>query len=434
MTMTSLTQIFYNTAILQAAGSAHCENSFHITRSAFALGAKADLTPEYSLANDPFGKVIGWLNILVFYKRPKVFFMFKNITTFAAQFAVKKRTGTEQRFHTLFKFGHSALKSFPLQSSVANPFPHFQYFFRQFMKLKAYFTKFAVGFTDCLKITFQMGPAYLANEFIKIIGIITITYKLPKKAAYQFAGRFLAAIRMNHKKCCCCTTKRPQPAFFQIAARPTGFVSMGNFLLTNMFNGIITRFFDTVGYFRFAITQTAETHWHIEHFINNSQRLAFAGVEQACQNAYIGQNAGAENISSNIIRQRSVNQFPAFFTPANMLNMFDHYRFYCRYIHCLVPQWLFVTFFKVLAAANVLDGGELTETDVKITKVVKEESLPEDMALFNSFISVPLINNGEVIGILTTANTKEDAFQPDDVKLLYQLGLESAGAFDRIGR
>ena len=89
---------------------------------------------------------------------------------------------------------------------------------------------------------------------------------------------------------------------------------------------------------------------------------------------------------------------------------------------------------KVLAAANVLDGGELTETDVRITKVVKEEMLPEDMALFSSFISVPLINDREVIGILTTANTKEDAFQPDDVKLLYQLGLESAGAFDRIGR
>ena len=89
---------------------------------------------------------------------------------------------------------------------------------------------------------------------------------------------------------------------------------------------------------------------------------------------------------------------------------------------------------KVLSAANVLDGGELTEANVRVARVVKEEILPEDTALFNSFISVPLINDGEVIGILTTANTKEDAFQPDDVKLLYQLGLESAEAFDRIGR
>lgn len=89
---------------------------------------------------------------------------------------------------------------------------------------------------------------------------------------------------------------------------------------------------------------------------------------------------------------------------------------------------------KVLAAANVLDGGELTENDVRLTKVVKEEDLPPSPDIFKSFISVPLISEGEVIGILTTANTKEDAFQPDDVKLLYQLGLESAGAFDRIGR
>lgn len=89
---------------------------------------------------------------------------------------------------------------------------------------------------------------------------------------------------------------------------------------------------------------------------------------------------------------------------------------------------------KVLAAANVLDDGELSEENVRVTKVVKEEDLPVLEDTFKSFISVPLINAGEVIGILTTANTKEDAFQPDDVKLLYQLGLQSAEAFDRIGR
>lgn len=89
---------------------------------------------------------------------------------------------------------------------------------------------------------------------------------------------------------------------------------------------------------------------------------------------------------------------------------------------------------KVLAAANVLDDGELSEDNVRVVKVVKEEDLPVLSDEFRSFISVPLIYNGEVIGILTTANTKEDAFEPDDVKLLYQLGLQSAQAFDRIGR
>ncbi len=89
---------------------------------------------------------------------------------------------------------------------------------------------------------------------------------------------------------------------------------------------------------------------------------------------------------------------------------------------------------KVLAAANVLNDGELTDDNVHLTKVVKEEELPVLEESFQSFISVPLITDGNVIGILTTANTKEDAFQPDDVKLLYQLGLQSAMAFDRIGR
>ncbi|MCK4268836.1 MAG: GAF domain-containing protein, partial [Actinomycetia bacterium] len=89
---------------------------------------------------------------------------------------------------------------------------------------------------------------------------------------------------------------------------------------------------------------------------------------------------------------------------------------------------------KVLDAANVLDDGELTTENVHLTRVVKEEDLPQLGEDFESFMSVPLITEGRVIGILTTANTKENAFQPDDVKLLYQLGLQSAETFDRIGR
>ena len=161
MVVTSMTQIFYNTAILQAAGGTHCKDSFHITRSAFALGAKAGFTPEHSLANKPFGKVIGWLHILIFYKGPEIFLMFKDVATFAAQVTVKARTGFQQRFHTLFKFKHSALKSFPWQSSITNPFSHFQYVLRQFIKLQADFTQSAVRLADRLKIAFQMRPCQL---------------------------------------------------------------------------------------------------------------------------------------------------------------------------------------------------------------------------------------------------------------------------------
>jgi len=56
--------------------------------------------------------------------------------------------------------------------------------------------------------------------------------------------------------------------------------------------------------------------------------------------------------SRRIIRQWSVNQFSTFFTPANMLNMFDYYRFYRRHINRLMTQRFFVAFFNILTTAS----------------------------------------------------------------------------------
>lgn len=90
---------------------------------------------------------------------------------------------------------------------------------------------------------------------------------------------------------------------------------------------------------------------------------------------------------------------------------------------------------KALNAACALESeAEITLENVRIKDVVKEEELPVLDEAFQSFISVPLISQGEIIGILTTGNTKEDAFHPDDVKLLYQVGLQSAEAFNHLGR
>lgn len=89
---------------------------------------------------------------------------------------------------------------------------------------------------------------------------------------------------------------------------------------------------------------------------------------------------------------------------------------------------------KVLAAASALGETNSSLLEIDLTGVVKEEELPPVHGIFRSFISVPLINDGRIIGILTTANPADDAFQPDDVKLLYQIGMESASAFDRIKR
>lgn len=89
---------------------------------------------------------------------------------------------------------------------------------------------------------------------------------------------------------------------------------------------------------------------------------------------------------------------------------------------------------KLLAAASVLVDGELSSSKLRITSIVKDKELPVLSETFNSFISVPLIHNGKVIGILNTANIKQDAFQADDVKLLFMVGSESADALDLISR
>ena len=69
------------------------------------------------------------------------------------------------------------------------------------------------GLTDCLEIPLQMRPAYPAEQFVKIVGVIAIGYQLTRKAAYQFAGCFLAAVGMNHKKRRCHATESPPAGF-----------------------------------------------------------------------------------------------------------------------------------------------------------------------------------------------------------------------------
>jgi len=183
MTATSFTQILNNTSPLQTASRAHRQNALYIPSTSFALCAEAALTPQYALTNNPFCKIVGRLYFSILHKCPKILFVRKNPTTFTTQLAVKTCTIFQQRFNTLLKFGHSALKCFPLQCSIANSFTKFQYLFCQSMKSFTYFAKFTFGLTDSLKIPFQMSPAYLANQFVKIVGTITVCYKFAARAA-----------------------------------------------------------------------------------------------------------------------------------------------------------------------------------------------------------------------------------------------------------
>ncbi|HEX21262.1 MAG TPA: response regulator [Actinobacteria bacterium] len=89
---------------------------------------------------------------------------------------------------------------------------------------------------------------------------------------------------------------------------------------------------------------------------------------------------------------------------------------------------------KILAAAEALVDEEISTTGVRITSIVKNKEFPRLTGSFNSFISVPLISEGKVIGILTAANEASNSFNADDVKYLFMMGSESSAALNRISR
>jgi len=89
---------------------------------------------------------------------------------------------------------------------------------------------------------------------------------------------------------------------------------------------------------------------------------------------------------------------------------------------------------KILAAAEALVDEEISASGIRVTSIVKDKEIPKSTGKFNSFISVPLISEGEVIGILTAANEDKDAFSADDVKYLFMMGSESSAALNRINR
>ena len=127
MTTTRITQIFDNASPLQTAGRTCCEYTLHIACPAFALYAKAALTPQNTLAHNPLGSVVSRTYTLIMHKRPEMLTMLDNPATFAGQFAFARSSCFKKLFHTLDQRLHSVLKSPPLQCSIANSLSQFQY-------------------------------------------------------------------------------------------------------------------------------------------------------------------------------------------------------------------------------------------------------------------------------------------------------------------
>jgi DNA-binding response OmpR family regulator len=89
---------------------------------------------------------------------------------------------------------------------------------------------------------------------------------------------------------------------------------------------------------------------------------------------------------------------------------------------------------KVIGAATAMSTEPITEKQIETTTIVEDEELPSIEDKFPSFVSVPLINKGRVIGILTMANNQADAFDADNARLLFLIGSEAASYLDKIER
>lgn len=88
---------------------------------------------------------------------------------------------------------------------------------------------------------------------------------------------------------------------------------------------------------------------------------------------------------------------------------------------------------RILSAAILLCKHETT-VKLRTQEIVNETSHHEIDKEPGSFANVPLINNSQTIGMLAITNLKPDMYDADDIKFLFQLGAESAQAFDRIMR
>jgi hypothetical protein len=352
MTAARITQVFDNALPLQAAGCAYRQNAFHIPGAPLALCAEAALTPQYSLTHNALGRIVGRLDLLILHKYPQMPLMFEDVTALAAQIALKTCTGLKQRFNTLLKFGHSALKRCPLQRAVADSLSQFQYFLCQIVKLTAYVAKRAFGLAYRLKITLQMRPAYLPTACKEIIAAPAVAAQRTAERIQQLFGRFLSAAGLNHKESRRLTAQCPQPAFETITSWPAGFIRMRRFLLSNMFGNFIVRLFHYLGQLSFTITQAAKAYRHREYLIDNGQSLTLAGIDIACEYPDYRQYTRTKMSSLDLIRQGPIDKRTAIPALAYMLDIFDDLRLYARYIDNLMAQRFLIGIFEICAAAR----------------------------------------------------------------------------------
>lgn len=87
---------------------------------------------------------------------------------------------------------------------------------------------------------------------------------------------------------------------------------------------------------------------------------------------------------------------------------------------------------KMLAALNAFIPQPILAEEIEPRLIASKADEGESKGGFSSYINVPLLSEGKVVGIFSAASSKEKGFIEDDVKHLYCVGMKAVDALAKI--
>src|SRR4030042_1108758 len=197
MTMTRITHIFNDASSLQQAGRTDSKDTFNVSGSSFALGAKTALAPQDGLSYSSFGQIVGRLHTSIIHKRPQILPMVEYTTALPRQRLIAVSTFFQQGFHSLYQRFHTAVKGLPQKRAVPHAFAHMQDLFGQDKQFASDSTHISFGLGQRLKISFQMCPTQLSQACKAIVAAPAVAVKNPVKSTEKLFGCRLPASSLH---------------------------------------------------------------------------------------------------------------------------------------------------------------------------------------------------------------------------------------------
>ena len=221
-----LIEIFEDIAILLLAGCRDRHDSFDETAAFLALGPEADLTPQDSLPDSPFGSVVGWLNTLVIDERPHVVFFRDETFADSGYWTLSTHLSIDEKVGYLDpQFFHPMLECGSFESPVSDPMPPMEHQVGFVHQLFADFPGFALHFRESDKCSSQVRPAKLAQPFVDAVGCPPVRTQDSAEVPNQFLGGISTTADVNHEHRHGGCDGHPEPGFL-VAFSPSGFVGI----------------------------------------------------------------------------------------------------------------------------------------------------------------------------------------------------------------